>query len=213
MSRSYNPRRQDRLAVDFPLFSCREARCIPTARHSPYSSERRSVIEQETAGHYTQDVHYALHAFTGRGLLCDESTKEHIHHPRQPRDKDRKRFHCWALVGWNFKSPIYFYDSGNSNSKMTHKAYIEQILEPAVKPLLQMGKDFVLFEEGNSGYGTGKKNTVRKWKEDHGLKNYFNVSNSPIISSWGLITEVFSSKCIVVRIRTNRFASCLPSLA
>lgn len=64
----------------------------------------------------------------------------HIQHPREPRDKDRKRFHCWAAVGWNFKSDIYFYDSGNENGKMTQKAYIEQILEPVVKPLLDEGR-------------------------------------------------------------------------
>jgi hypothetical protein len=104
---------------------------------------------------------------------------EHIHHPREPRNKDRKRFHCFALVGWNFKSPIYFYDSGNQNGKMTHKAYIEQILEPVIKPLLEQGKDFVLFEDRDSGHGTSKNNPVRKWKEQHGLKHYFNVSNSP----------------------------------
>jgi hypothetical protein len=40
---------------------------------------------------------------------------------------------------------------------MTHKAYIEQILEPVVKPLIEKGKEFVLFEDGDSGYGTGKK--------------------------------------------------------
>jgi hypothetical protein len=45
---------------------------------------------------------------------------------------------------------------------MTHKAYIEQILELIIKPLLETGKDFVLFEDGDSGHGTGKKNIVRK---------------------------------------------------
>ena len=61
---------------------------------------------------------------------------------------------------------------------MTHKAYIEQILEPVIKPLLEQGRDFILFEDGDSRHGTGKNNPVRKWKEKHGLKNYFNVSNS-----------------------------------
>lgn len=103
----------------------------------------------------------------------------HIQYPREPRDKDRKRIHCWAYVGWNFKSPIYFYDSGNENGKMTQKTYIEQILEPFIKPLLDKGEDIVLFEDGDSGHGPGKNNPVRDWKEKHGLKYYFNVSNSP----------------------------------
>jgi hypothetical protein len=62
---------------------------------------------------------------------------------------------------------------------MTYKAYIEQILEPVVKPLIEKGKKFVLFEDRDSGHGTGKNNPVRTWKEKHGLKYYFKVSNSP----------------------------------
>jgi len=81
-------------------------------------------------------------------------------------------------VGWNFKSDIFFYDSRNKNGKITQKAYIEQILKPFVKPLLDKGRDIVLFEDRDSGHGPGKKNPVREWKDKHGLKFYFNVSNS-----------------------------------
>jgi hypothetical protein len=58
------------------------------------------------------------------------------------------------------KSKLYFYDSSNSNSKMTQKAYIEQILNPVVKLLLDQGLDIVLFEDGDSGYGPGASNPV-----------------------------------------------------
>ena len=97
---------------------------------------------------FTDEVHFGwsdegrLHI---KRRIGARNEPQHIQHPREPRDKDRKRFHCWAAVGWNFKSEIYFYDSGNDNGKMTQKAYIEQILEPVIKPLLQQGKDFVLF--------------------------------------------------------------------
>jgi hypothetical protein len=47
------------------------------------------------------------------------------------------------------KSKLYFYDSGNSNGKMTHKAYIEEVLDPILKPLLDQGLDVVLFEDGD----------------------------------------------------------------
>jgi hypothetical protein len=87
---------------------------------------------------------------------------KHIHHPQEPRNKDRELFHCFALVGWNFKTPIYFYDSGNSNDKMTYKAYIEQILEPVVKSLFEQGSEFVLVKDGDSGHGTAKNNPVRR---------------------------------------------------
>lgn len=41
------------------------------------------------------------------------------------------------------------------------------------------GEDFVLEEDGDSSYGTGKKNIVRDWKERYNLEHYFNCSNSP----------------------------------
>jgi hypothetical protein len=44
---------------------------------------------------------------------------------------------------------------------VTQKAYIEQILELVVKPLLDQGKDFVLFEDGDFGHSLGKKNHIR----------------------------------------------------
>lgn len=52
----------------------------------------------------------------------------HILYPHKPRDKDRKWIHCWAYLGWNGKSPIFFYDPGNPNGNMTQEAYIKQIL-------------------------------------------------------------------------------------
>ena len=46
-----------------------------------------------------------------------------------------KRIHAWGAIGYNFKSELKFYDiPSNSNGKMTQKDYIEQILEPVVKP-------------------------------------------------------------------------------
>jgi hypothetical protein len=61
-------------------------------------------------------------------------------------------------------------------------AYIDQILEVAVLSLIKSGKDFVLFEDRDSGHGPGKNNPVRTWKEKHSLKPYFNISNSPVLN-------------------------------
>lgn len=107
-----------------------------------------------------------------------------IQHKDSPAEKDRKRKHAWAAVGFNFKSDIYFYDvPGNSNGKMTHQLYINSILEPAVKPWLERNDDFVLEEDGDSGHGTGKtRNAVKKWKEEHKLEHFFNCASSPDLS-------------------------------
>ena len=77
---------------------------------------------------FTDEVHFGwsdegkIHI---KRRVGSRNKPQYIQHPREPRDKDRKRWHCWAGVGWNFKTPIYFYDSGNSNGKMTQKVYIK----------------------------------------------------------------------------------------
>ena len=45
-----------------------------------------------------------------------------------------------------------------------------------------MGNEFVLEEDGDSSHGPGHSNIVRTWKDMHGLKHYFNCSNSPDLS-------------------------------
>lgn len=106
------------------------------------------------------------------------------HRPPPPKEeKSRKRIHCWAAVGYNFKSDIYFYDvPGNKNGKMPHQVYIDSILEPIVRPWLEDKQDFVLEEDGDSGHGTSRKNPVRSWKEENGLESYFNSAQSPDLS-------------------------------
>lgn len=108
-----------------------------------------------------------------------------IQEANEPDAKDVKRRHCWAAVGHDFKSDISFYQvAGNTNGKMSQQAYIDQILEPIVKPWLNRGggHDFVLEEDGDSGHGLSKKNIVRTWKETHGLEHYFNSASSPDLS-------------------------------
>lgn len=68
---------------------------------------------------------------------------------------------------------------------MSHKVYIDSVLNPVVKPWLidvKRGRidPFVLEEDGDSGHGGGKtRNPVRIWKENNELKSYFNCPSSP----------------------------------
>ena len=101
----------------------------------------------------------------------------------QPEEKDKRRIHCWATVGHNFKPDMYFYDSGNPNGKMKQEVYINQILEPMVKSWLEAGYDFVLQED--SGHDPGKPNIVGTWKERNRLEHYFNCAHSPDLAPTG----------------------------
>lgn len=46
---------------------------------------------------------------------------------------------------------------------MSLQVYIDQILEPVVKPWLLEKQDFVLEEHGDSGYGKAKNRNVERW--------------------------------------------------
>lgn len=92
-----------------------------------------------------------------------------------PREKDEKRVHCWAAVGYGYKSKLYRYETNNSNGKMTLEVY-RGLLEAECA---SWPDDWVLEEDGDSGHGTGKSNIVRQWKESHKLKSYFNCPQSP----------------------------------
>ena len=106
------------------------------------------------------------------------------------KSKDQKRQHTWAAAGYNFKSDLTYYDvPGNSNGKMTHRVYIDAILEPVVKPWIIQARrglidSWILEEDGDSGHGGGKiNNIIKKWKEKEGLKYYFNCPSSPDLAS------------------------------
>jgi hypothetical protein len=98
---------------------------------------------------------------------------------KDDKQKEMKKVHAWAAIGKDFKSDLVFYDVGNTNGKMTQRGYIDQILEPVVKPWLERGDHFILEEDGDSVHGPGKSNIVRKWKDDSKLQYYFNCHSSP----------------------------------
>lgn len=154
--------------------------------HARIMLERYSVWQDCIPVRFNDNVHFGYGPQGRVYIIRKPGTRycpEHIQHADPPMDKDKKRFHCWAAVEYDFKSDITFYDvPGNTNDKMTQQVYIDQILEPVVKPWIESGQHFVLEEDGDSGHGPGKSNIVRTWKEQHGLKHYFNCASSPDLS-------------------------------
>lgn len=96
--------------------------------------------------------------------------------PEEPTDE---KVHCWACIGYGFKSPLVRYRAGNQNGKMTQKVYLEEILQPHVGEWLARGENFVLEEDNDSGHGTSARNIVKTWKEEQNLRYFFNAPYSP----------------------------------
>ena len=104
---------------------------------------------------------------------------QRIQHSDALKLKDEKHFHCWAAMGYDFELDITFYKvPGNTNGKMSLQVYIDQILEPVVKPWWLEMQDFVLEEDGDSRQGKAKnRKIVRLWKEEKSLEYFFNCSD------------------------------------
>lgn len=81
---------------------------------------------------FSDEVHFGngpqgqLHIIQKPGMrTCQNCIQE----ADAPDEKDKKRRHCWAAAGYNFKSEIHFYNvPGNTNSKMSQRVYIDAIL-------------------------------------------------------------------------------------
>lgn len=137
---------------------------------------------------FSDEVHFGYGPERQLQIICRPGTRyyyDYIQHqpPFPSEEKDRKRKHYWATVGYNFKADFIFYNvPGNKNGKLTHQVYINSILEPVVKPWIMAGDDFVLEEDGDSDYGPSNKNPVRTSKEQNGLESYFNCKQFPDLS-------------------------------
>lgn len=102
---------------------------------------------------------------------------------RPTAESDTYRCHAWAAIGFDFKSPLIWYTTKSKNGAITQRDYINQILNPVVKPWLESGDDFILEEDGASGHGpSSNQNIVFQWKEKHQLRYYFNTPGSPDLS-------------------------------
>lgn len=147
---------------------------------------------------FSDEKHYSYGDEDQALILRKPSTRnypENLQERKEPAEKDLKRLHCWAAIGFNFKSPLIWYSvPSNSNGKMSQAVYIKAILKGYIKKeLLDKGVQFILEEDGDSGHGPGQKNPARTWKEEHGLRHFFNCPQSPDLSpienAWLVVNE------------------------
>ena len=156
-----------------------------------YMLEKYPNSEDWKCVRFSDEVHFGWGSQEKVYIICKPGQRyciDCLHEENQLKEKDQKRFHCWAAIGFDFKSPIHFYQTSNSNGKMSQDVYIYQILKPIVQPWLDREDSFALEEDGDSGHGPGFGNKVQKWKKQHGLEYYFNCPSSsdlsPIENCW-----------------------------
>lgn len=86
---------------------------------------------------------------------------DYIQEDKKPNKKDKKRHSYWAIINYDFKLDIYFYEVlGNTNDKISQKVYIYQMFESIMKPWINIYHDFIWEEDSDISYGLGKSNIV-----------------------------------------------------
>ncbi|KJZ69604.1 hypothetical protein HIM_10992 [Hirsutella minnesotensis 3608] len=148
------------------------------ARRIEYAKEALAQRPEKEDWHdifFSDETHFGYDDERDAQIARPPGTRnrpENLQEKRIPKDTEVKLLHAWACIGYNFKSPLVWYEvSTNTNGKMSQKVYLEKVLEGYVKPeLLEKGVSFILEEDGDSGHGPGKNNPVRAWKEKHGLR-------------------------------------------
>jgi hypothetical protein len=164
--------------------ACRRSWVAPKVAAQRVKFAKQMLTKYPTPQHwrnvrFSDEVHFG-YGPPGRVWVTrrpgEENCPDCVQQENQPREKDQKKVHCWAAVGYNYKSDLIRYETNNSNGKMTLQVYRDDILECYVK---HWPVDAVLEEDGDSGHGKNGDNIVAAWKRQNNLKFFFNCVHSP----------------------------------
>ncbi|KZF19611.1 hypothetical protein L228DRAFT_250657 [Xylona heveae TC161] len=128
---------------------------------------------------FTDEVHFALN-MTGTDWVIQTKGECYCVECIQFNfKKSPALFHCWAMVGFGYKSKLVFYDTAARGGNLTQEEYRDKILKEHValefKRLQQEGQYKILQEDGDGSHGTQSLcNPVREYKNDQGINHFMN---------------------------------------
>lgn len=86
------------------------------------------------------------------------------------------RWHCWAMVGWNFKSNLFFYDY--RDRQVSDPNYLE-ILRRMVLPALEQNPSIFLMEDPEAQYEGNVTVDIATFKQRNNIQSAFNAARCP----------------------------------
>jgi hypothetical protein len=159
----------------------RETRVQYAISHQHWQNEWRSVLFSDVV-HFGLGVSRKARVWNRRDeQLCDECLQSR-------EEVDKYIFHCWAMVGYDYKSSLVFYGDGE-NSTLTQDEYISLILRPHLQPA-NAGKRIVLLEPTSGIYENSRtgRSAVQSFLESIQVPYTLNPPSSPDLN---VVKDIF----------------------
>ncbi|OKL63748.1 hypothetical protein UA08_00738 [Talaromyces atroroseus] len=152
----------------------RETRMQYALAHHKWQTEWRSVLFNDFVNFGLGTTQKAKVFNRKDERLCDDclQSREEI---------DNAVFHCWAMVGYDYKGPLIFLQSEDSDiSAMSQHDYLSQIIQPHVQPIATVRR-MIYLENGSGGYenATASQNLVHAHLDSLRLPYIHNPEASP----------------------------------
>jgi hypothetical protein len=152
----------------------RETRMQYALAHQHWQNEWRSVL-------FSDVVNFGLGA-SRKARVFNRKDERLCEDCLQSREEvDKALFHCWAMVGYDYKSPLIFYtDSGTGGAAFSQQDYITGILRPHVQPITST-KRLIFLEDAHGIYEhpSAGKSLVQAYMDSINLPCLRNPQASP----------------------------------
>jgi hypothetical protein len=160
----------------------RETRMQYALAHQHWQNEWHSVLFSNITN-FGLGVSHKARVFNRRDeRLCEDclQSREEI---------DKSVFHCWAMVGYDYKSPLVFYNSeSNASPILSPQDYITQILGPHLRPIAAT-KPIIFLEDASGIYQhSGPSDIVQAYMNSFNLHSIRNPEMSPDLN---IVKDVF----------------------
>ncbi|KAF1815700.1 hypothetical protein P152DRAFT_383623, partial [Eremomyces bilateralis CBS 781.70] len=176
----------------FKCVACRKPYCNKQLAEMRLNRAKLWLDKYPTPDHwkyirFSDEVHFGMGP-QGKLVIIRKRGERYcpkcIQRAEERDDAEKLKVYAWAAVGYDFKSPLTFYEiPTNKNGKMTQDVYPKEILQMEVQEWVDRGDFFVLEEDQDSGHAPPrsrkKGNAVQQWKEQNGVHSYFNCAGSP----------------------------------
>lgn len=152
----------------------RETRMQYALAHHKWQNEWRSLL-------FSDFVNFGL-GTTRKAKVFNRKDERLCEDCLQSREEiDKALFHCWAMVGYDYKGPLIFLGAeDNDISSMSQGDYISQIIQRHVQPIATVRR-LIYLDNGSWGYenSNGSQNLVHTYLDSLQLPHIQNPPASP----------------------------------